>query len=83
MNPVNVTKPRGALATGQALLVELIVLQGQCQVFLQPVDGLTDLEALLGQGIVRLNGLDLQSLQLRTSRLQFDATRPAQRLGLV
>ncbi len=34
-------------------------------------------------GIVRLNGLDLQNLQLRTSRLQFDATRPAQRLGLV
>ncbi len=35
------------------------------------------------EGIVRLNGLDLQNLQLRTSRLQFDATRPAQRLGLV
>ncbi len=34
-------------------------------------------------GIVRLNGLNLQNLQLRTSRLQVDTTRPAQRLGFV
>ncbi len=34
-------------------------------------------------GIVRLNGLDLQNLQLRTSRLQVAAIRPGRRTGLV
>ncbi len=33
-------------------------------------------------GIVRLNWLDLQNLQLRTSRLQVVAIRPGQRPGL-
>ena len=34
-------------------------------------------------GIVRLNGLDLQNLQLRTFMLQVAAIRPGRRLGLV
>ncbi len=36
-----------------------------------------------GEGIVRLNGLELQNLQLRTLRLQVASTRPAQQPGLV
>ena len=38
---------------------------------------------LPSSGIVRLNGLDLKNLQLRTFRLQVDTTQPAQRLALV
>ncbi len=34
------------------------------------------------EGIVRLNGLDLQNLQLRTFRLQVAAIRPGRRPGL-
>ena len=36
-----------------------------------------------GGGIVRLIGSDLKNLQLRTLKLQVDATRPGRRLGLV